>query len=153
MFSKPGSSTRRSSAKPVSVSVPLDAPSSRKSNTVASMIGRELTIVGDISGDGELHLDGAVKGDVRVDRLTVGESGSIEGAVIAETVECRGRIAGSVTAAQVRLYGAAEVEGDLTHEQLTIETGASFLGRSLRLNREPAHEAIADVISLESAVG
>jgi cytoskeletal protein CcmA (bactofilin family) len=53
-------------------------------------------------------------------------------------VEVRGRVSGSITAKQVRLYGGAHVEGDITHEQLSIENGAFFQGRSLRLQRPAA---------------
>ena len=76
-----------------------------------------------------------MKGDVRVEHVTVGDGGQIEGGVYAEAVEVRGRVSGSITAKQVRLYGACHVDGDITHEQLAMETGAFFQGRSLRLQR------------------
>ena len=55
--------------------------------------------------------------------------------VYAEAIEARGRIIGAVTAKQVRLYGTAYVDGDITHEQLAMETGAFFQGRSLKFQR------------------
>jgi cytoskeletal protein CcmA (bactofilin family) len=114
-----------------------------------SIIGAELTIEGDVSGGGELQIEGTIKGDVRIEHVTVGDSGSVEGGIYAEAVEVRGKVSGSITAKQVRLYGACHVDGDITHEQLAMETGAFFQGRSLRLQRpataaappkpEPAH--------------
>jgi len=50
-------------------------------------------------------------------------------------------VTGSITAKQVRLYGACHVDGDITHEQLAMETGAFFQGRSLRLQR-PAQASV-----------
>ncbi|MBP9231406.1 MAG: polymer-forming cytoskeletal protein, partial [Phenylobacterium sp.] len=88
-----------------------------------------------VTGEGEVHIDGVVRGDVRVGKLTVGETGHIEGGVYAEAIEARGRIIGAVTAKQVRLYGTAYVDGDITHEQLAMETGAFFQGRSLKFQR------------------
>nr|MBW0150979.1 polymer-forming cytoskeletal protein [Phenylobacterium sp.] len=38
----------------------------------------------------------------------------------------------------VRLYGTAHVEGDIAHEQLAMETGAVFEGRSVRLPKPEA---------------
>jgi cytoskeletal protein CcmA (bactofilin family) len=102
---------------------------------VASLISDGITIEGGVVGDGELQIDGTVKGDVRVARLTVGDTGHIEGSVYAEATEIRGRVIGSVTAKQVRLYGTAYVDGDITHEQLAMETGAFFQGRSLKFQR------------------
>ena len=59
---------------------------------VASLIAPDLTFEGGVTGDGELQVDGVVRGDVKVARLSVGETGQIEGSVVAEAVECRGRI-------------------------------------------------------------
>ena len=42
---------------------------------------------------------------------------------------------GAVTAQAVRLYGTARIDGDITHEQLAMETGAQFQGRSLKFRR------------------
>jgi cytoskeletal protein CcmA (bactofilin family) len=96
-----------------------------------------MVIEGDISGGGEIQVDGKIKGDVRIEHVTVGDGGVVEGGIYAEAVEVRGKVVGSITAKQVRLYGACHVDGDITHEQLAMETGAFFQGRSLRLQRAP----------------
>jgi cytoskeletal protein CcmA (bactofilin family) len=100
-----------------------------------SLISADLKLEGILTGGNEVQIDGTITGDVRVERVTIGEGGMVEGGVFAEAVEVRGRVSGSITAKQVRLYGASHVEGDITHEQLAIETGAFFQGRSLRLQR------------------
>ncbi len=100
-----------------------------------SLFSADLKLEGSITGGSEVQIDGAITGDVRVERVTIGEGGLVEGGVFAEAVEVRGRVSGSITAKQVRLYSASHVEGDITHEQLAIETGAFFQGRSLRLQR------------------
>jgi cytoskeletal protein CcmA (bactofilin family) len=102
---------------------------------LASLIANDMTLEGNISGGGEIQIDGVIKGDVRVERVTVGDAGAVDGGIYAEAVEVRGKVSGSITAKQVRLYGACHVDGDITHEQLAMETGAFFQGRSLRLQR------------------
>jgi cytoskeletal protein CcmA (bactofilin family) len=116
----------------------MPAPAPVRPAASTSVIGNSLTLEGGVSGEGELQVDGLVRGDVRVGRVTVGESGQIEGSVIAEQVECRGRIIGSITAKQIRLFGTAHVDGDITHEQLAMETGAFFQGRSMKFQRPAA---------------
>ena len=108
----------------------------KKGPRVASLIANDITLEGNLSGDGELQIDGVIRGDVRVARMTVGETGHVEGGIYAETAEIRGRVIGSITAKQVRLYGACYVDGDITHEQLAIESGAFFQGRSLKFQRQ-----------------
>jgi len=56
----------------------------------------------------------------------------------------------NITAKQVRLYGTAYVDGDITHEQLAMETGAFFQGRSLKFQR-PAAPAQPAAIAAPSA--
>jgi len=104
----------------------------------SSIIGGDMLLEGDISGGGEIQVEGTVKGDIRVEHVTVGDGGAVEGGIYAEAVEVRGKVSGSITAKQVRLYGACHVDGDITHEQLAMETGAFFQGRSLRLQRASA---------------
>jgi cytoskeletal protein CcmA (bactofilin family) len=120
---------------------------------VASLIAADTTIDGGVSGDTELHVDGVIRGDVAVARLSIGESGSIEGAIQAETVEARGRVVGSIAAKQVRLYASCHIDGDITHEQLTMEAGAFFQGRSLKFQRTSAPVAAitGEVIEISAA--
>jgi cytoskeletal protein CcmA (bactofilin family) len=116
------------------------AEASRKA-IAASLIAPNVTITGDLVSDGEVQLDGAIVGDVRVRRLTIGETGSVEGAIQADAVEVRGRVAGSIAAATVRLHATAHVDGDITQSQLSIDAGAHFQGRSLLA--EPAAPSLS----------
>ena len=80
-----------------------------------------------------MQLDGAIRGDLKVAHLTIGETGQVEGAIAADAVDIRGRVSGTITARTVRLYASARVDGDLTHTQLAIDAGAQFAGRSVKL--------------------
>ena len=106
--------------------------------TTASLIAEGTTVDGAVSGDCQLQVDGVVHGDITVTNLTVGEVGKIEGASKAESMEVRGRVLGSIDAKQVKLLAGCVVEGDISHEQLIIEPGAIFEGRSLRHQRPVA---------------
>jgi cytoskeletal protein CcmA (bactofilin family) len=128
------------------------APARKSGPRVASLIADDIAIEGNLRGEGELQVDGVIRGDVAVARLTIGESGQIEGSVHAESVEVRGRVAGAITGKQVRLHASAHVDGDITHEQLTIDAGAFFEGRSLRFQRAaiPLNTS-GDVIDISAA--
>jgi cytoskeletal protein CcmA (bactofilin family) len=118
-----------------------DDQASRRPTKTASLIAAGTTLEGNIGSDGELQVEGVIRGDIKVGRLTVGTAGQVEGSITAEIVECRGRVIGSITAKQVRLYASAHVDGDITHEQLAMESGAFFQGRSLRFKRTSKSEA------------
>ena len=106
--------------------------------TTASLIAEGTTVDGAVSGDCQLQVDGIVHGDISVTILSVGEVGKVEGATKAESVEVRGRVLGSISAKSVKLLAGCNVEGDVSHEQLIIEPGAIFEGRSLRHQRPVA---------------
>jgi cytoskeletal protein CcmA (bactofilin family) len=84
---------------------------------------------GVIRGEGELIIEGVVQGDVHVGRLVVGENAGLEGTIHADTVEIRGRVVGNIFAKSVKFYDSAFVEGDVTHETLSIDSGAHYQGR------------------------
>jgi cytoskeletal protein CcmA (bactofilin family) len=140
MFSKPAPKPDSRPNAPVSepTLAPATEPAARNRARPASLLAQNLVIEGSIQSDSEVQIDGLVRGDVRVERLTIGETGRIEGQVAAETAEVRGRVVGAIIAKQVRLFSSASVEGDITAEQLAIEPGASFEGRSIKLQRPKA---------------
>ncbi len=100
---------------------------------VPSIIGPDLKIVGDLKSDGEIQIDGTVKGDIKGHMLTVGEQGKVDGSTVAETVRIFGTVNGRVQAKTVRLDKSARVTADISHETLTIEAGAYFEGKVLPL--------------------
>jgi cytoskeletal protein CcmA (bactofilin family) len=110
---------------------------------VASLIADGVQIRGDFATAGDLHLDGALEGDIRAERLTLGGSGLVTGSIHADAVEIHGRVSGTITARQVRLCASAHVDGDITHSELAVEAGAHFEGRSLVF--VPAAEAALSV--------
>lgn len=129
--------------RPTTTAVTTSASAPRSTNL--STLSAGVRYEGNISGGGDVQVDGALKGDVRLARVLIGESGSVEGTITADMIEVRGKVNGSITAKSVRLLATARVEGDITQEQLAIEPGAWFQGRSIQAKRElPTAAAIAE---------
>jgi cytoskeletal protein CcmA (bactofilin family) len=114
------------------------APARPAGSSAASVIAPDLLIKGGIEGRGEIQLQGKAWGDVKVERLMVGEAATLEGSVEAVVVEVRGRVTGSISARQVKLHPSAKVEGDITYEQLSIDNGAFFEGRCIKSKGDAA---------------
>ena len=113
---------------------PGERPSHSSRPAAPSILSSDLKIEGDIVSDGEVHISGAIKGDVVARKLTIGEGGSITGAVEADVAVVSGNLAGRLTATSVVLASTARVVADITHVSLTIEPGAVFEGFSRRVD-------------------
>jgi cytoskeletal protein CcmA (bactofilin family) len=89
-----------------------------------STIGEDLTITGNVTSKGELHLNGQIQGDVHCVALVLGENAQLKGGVVAEDVMIHGRLIGSVRALRVMLESQSHVAGNIFHKCLSIEQGA-----------------------------
>jgi cytoskeletal protein CcmA (bactofilin family) len=105
-----------------------------------SLLSSDLTIKGNISSSGDIQIEGTIEGDVRAHLLTVGESATIRGEVIADDVVVNGRVVGRVRGLKVRLTASAKVEGDIVHKTIAIESGAHFEG-SVQRQEDPLNES------------
>ncbi len=94
-----------------------------------SIISPDLKIEGNLKSDGEIQIDGTVKGDIKGHMLTVGEQGKIDGSIVAETVRIFGTVNGRMQVQTVHLDKSAKVTAGITHGTLAIEAGAYFEGK------------------------
>lgn len=93
-----------------------------------SIIGADLRIVGDLNSEGEVQVDGFIDGDIRTKVLLIGESATIKGEIVGDTVRVYGTVNGQIKARAVTLAKSAHVVGDILHEKLSIENGAFLDG-------------------------
>ena len=113
-----------------------DANKSGKSGML-SFIGSEVTIFGNIAGNGDIHLDGAVEGDIHCTSLVLGVASRIKGNITAERATLAGTVSGTVNATMLIVEKSARITGDLSYDSVSIETGAQVDGR---LNQRGSNE-------------
>ena len=102
--------------------------SAPKVKPAASVLSTDLHVTGNMKTTGDIQVEGTVEGDIRAHLLTIGETATIKGEVIADDVVINGRIVGRVRGLKVRLTSTARVEGDIIHKTIAIESGAHFEG-------------------------
>ena len=106
----------------------MDFSSSAKAKPNASILSSDLTVVGNLKTTGDIQVEGTVEGDIRAHLLTVGETATIRGEIVADDIVVNGRVIGRVRGLKVRLTSTARVEGDIIHKTIAIESGAHFEG-------------------------
>jgi cytoskeletal protein CcmA (bactofilin family) len=111
-------------------------PSAPKGKAAVSVLSSDLTVVGNLRTTGDIQVEGTVEGDIRAHLLTVGESATIRGEIVADDIVVNGRVIGRVRGLKVRLTSTARVEGDIIHKTIAIESGAHFEG-SVQRQEDP----------------
>lgn len=77
---------------------------------------------------GSLLIAGNIQGDVHGESVTVGETGSVDGTIIARTITVQGAARGALKGSTVILNATSRVDCDIVKQSLTIAEGAQFDG-------------------------
>ena len=94
-----------------------------------SVIGADVTIIGNITAESDLHIDGKVEGDIRCASIAQGETSVIKGTIYAEQAQLSGRVEGSITAKTLMIDATARIAGDVTYESMSVVKGGHVDGR------------------------
>lgn len=94
-----------------------------------SLLGADLKVTGDIAASADLHVDGAVDGDIACPQLVQGETSTITGNISAEKARLAGTVQGAITVRELVILRTARIVGDVHYDALTIEQGAQVEGR------------------------
>src|SRR5260370_27925559 len=97
---------------------------------MASCIGSDMSIVGNIECKGPAQVFGRIEGEVRASDLQINDGAHIEGSVVAQNVTVCGRVKGTIRAVRVKLQSGGAVEGDIFHLSLSIDDDSRFAGSS-----------------------
>ena len=100
---------------------------------MASCIGSDMSIVGNIDCKGPAQIFGRIEGEVRASDLQISDGAQVEGSVIAQNVTVCGRVKGTIRAVRVKLQNGGAVEGDIFHRSLSIDENSQFEGSSRRV--------------------
>ncbi|MDZ4668104.1 MAG: polymer-forming cytoskeletal protein [bacterium] len=89
-------------------------------------------IVGDLNSEGDLRIDGTVKGNIEIKtKLVLGVSSSVDGNVNAQNCDVSGNVNGTITVSELlTIKASAKIQGDISCNKLVIESGAEFNGKS-----------------------
>lgn len=95
-----------------------------------NLIGNGTKINGDIVSNGDVRIDGSIKGNITITgKLVVGNSGKIEGNIQCQNADVSGEINGKVNVSELlSLKSSAKILGDIVTGKISIEANATFTG-------------------------
>jgi cytoskeletal protein CcmA (bactofilin family) len=95
-----------------------------------TIIGSNITIEGDISGNDALVIEGIVRGTVNVKgAVTITQDGHVEASIDSQSIEIAGTVEGNVTATdKIDIKAGGRLVGDVKAPRVLIADGAAFKG-------------------------
>jgi cytoskeletal protein CcmA (bactofilin family) len=95
-------------------------------NTITN--GTEIT--GDINSQGDLRLDGFLKGNLNIKgRVVIGKTGKVTGTITCKNAEINGSVEGKIYVSELlSLTETSNVKGDIVINKLNIQPGCKFTG-------------------------
>ena len=99
-------------------------------NSVVNIIGQGTSILGDINSNGDIRIDGTLKGSIKTEgKVVLGKEGVVEGDVVCQNADVSGTIKAKITVSNLlSLKETAKLNGDIVTNKLSIEPGAEFTG-------------------------
>mgnify|MGYP000170982309 CR=1 FL=1 len=102
-----------------------------RQTSALTVIARETKLVGEITGNRGVRIEGTVSGKVHLKApVEIAEGAAVEAEIHATAVRISGSVTGNVTASEVvELLASAQVKGDITTPALRVVEGAKLEGR------------------------
>lgn len=110
----------------------------RTDHTTLSIIAKDLTVVGDLTTDGVVKIEGTVRGTIRAGTQALVAPGAVvQGDVHAAEAVIGGRVEGNVHATdRVEVQATAQVVGDVLTRRIVVLEGGSVNG-SIKMGSPP----------------
>jgi cytoskeletal protein CcmA (bactofilin family) len=96
----------------------------------STMIGSGTTITGDLESNGDIRIDGTLKGNLKGRaKIIIGTDGVVIGDIEGLQADIMGHVTGTIKVQEILyLHGNTEVQGDIFAGKLQIEPTAIFNG-------------------------
>jgi len=124
-----------------------------------TIIGEHISIEGNIRGEGDLLIEGSMKGNIELEKhnFALGSKGRFEGDIQAQNVSISGQMSGKIkTQGRVEITKEADFSGDVKAKSISVGDGAYFKG-TIELDREPHRKKTlpekSSTISIPRSVG
>jgi cytoskeletal protein CcmA (bactofilin family) len=97
---------------------------------VLSIIAVDLKVVGGLSTEGTVKVDGLVEGNIQAERqVLVSKGGEVKGDIQSAEIIVGGRIEGSVRASgRVEVQSTATIDGDILTKRILVHEGGEVNG-------------------------
>ena len=98
--------------------------------SVISIIGPGMKVVGDCQTDGTVRVEGSVEGSISAGKaVVIGKQGLVTGDIVTQDAVVAGRVQGTLVAeSRLELQATCRIEGEIHTRRMQLEEGAVLNG-------------------------
>jgi cytoskeletal protein CcmA (bactofilin family) len=105
----------------------------RTAQNGATVIAEGTCIIGGISTEGTVHIDGKFEGVIlEADVISIGQTGEVIGDIKANNLIVSGLLDGKIDCNEVQILANGKVIGNMKYNELSIEEDGKFEGQGIR---------------------
>ena len=119
-----------------------------------SLIAAGTTLKGDLTSNGDIRIDGTLKGNIICTaKVVIGANGVVEGDISGQQADIMGTVTGTIRVKEIlQLKGGSVINGNLYSGKLQIEPSATFNGQCHMNGAEASNGSSNGVYSKEKLV-
>ena len=91
-------------------------------------LSSDFKLNGNIKSQGDIEIDGQIKGKVVGNSVSVLDSGSVDGSISGTSVSIDGKATGVISASDLAVASSGSIMADITYETLSTDKGAKLQG-------------------------
>ena len=101
-----------------------------------SIITQGIDFTGEVNTEGDIHLDGNMKGTIKANEVVIGPNGTFEGEIVSNILIVSGDVKGKFNIKNLHIRKEGILSGKAKYYIVTIESGGKVLGE-LGLTKAP----------------
>ena len=107
----------------------------KKNNNTLSILGEGIDFSGEISTEGNVHIDGVMKGMIKAQEVVIGPGGNFDGEIVADILIINGIIKGKCNISSLHVKKSGLLQGKAKYDLIIVEAGGTIQGE-LGVNKQ-----------------
>jgi cytoskeletal protein CcmA (bactofilin family) len=97
-------------------------------NNTLTIIGEGIDFSGEVNTEGNIHVDGIMRGAIRAQEVVIGPYGDFDGEIVADILIVNGNIKGKFNVKSLQVKKNGLLQGKIRYEVIIVEAGGKILG-------------------------
>ena len=119
----------------------------KNSGSSLSIIAQGIDFSGEINTEGDIHLDGKMKGNIKAQEVVIGPEGVFDGEITANILVVSGNIKGKFTVNNLHVKKDGLLQGKAKYEIIVVDAGGNIQGELGILKQSKSSKANKDNVN------